>query len=102
MGGFELPYASRIPQFTGDSKILAAANHSVGFATFGGGGNALGREIVLFTTSDRDETMGHISFCNKLECGFCQEWFCWVVYMTYVTSSVFLLAGAENFGVTSA
>ena len=41
---------SRVPELTGNTKIFAAPHQGIGFAAFGGGGNAFGGEIVLFAS----------------------------------------------------
>jgi hypothetical protein len=47
---FELANPPRIPQFARNTQIFAASYKSVGFAAFGGRGDAIGIEVVLFAT----------------------------------------------------
>lgn len=42
---------TRIPEFACNTEIFTAAHKGVGFAAFGGGGNAIGVEVLLFATS---------------------------------------------------
>jgi hypothetical protein len=37
-----------IPEFARDTKILATAHQSIGFAAFGGGRDAIGVKVLLF------------------------------------------------------
>lgn len=53
----ELADPSRIPQFTGDAEIFAAADERVGAASFCRGRNAVGGEVVLFAAGDGDQSI---------------------------------------------
>ena len=56
--GHEAAHEARVPQFTGDTQVLAAAHQCVGLAAFGSGGNAVRGEVVLFAAGDGDESGG--------------------------------------------
>lgn len=47
---------ARIPKFTGDSEILAAAHQGVGLAAFCGGWNAVGVKVLLLAAGDRNQS----------------------------------------------
>lgn len=53
----ELPDPPRIPEFTCDPQILAAADECVGAAAFCCCWDAVGGEVVLFASSDGDEAV---------------------------------------------
>lgn len=55
--GHEALDESRVPEFGGDTQILAAAHQGVGLAAFGCGGDAIRVEIGLFATGYADETI---------------------------------------------
>ena len=42
----KFPDKPRVPQFTGDANVLAAAHQRIGFAAFGRGGDSLRREVI--------------------------------------------------------
>ena len=46
------PNEPGVPKFRGNAEILAAAHKGVGFAALGGGGNAVGVEVLLFAAGD--------------------------------------------------
>ena len=48
---------ARIPEFASDTEILTAADQGVGLAALRGGGDAIGGKVVLFTSSDGDESV---------------------------------------------
>ena len=47
----------RIPEFGRDAEVFAAPHQGVGFAAFGGGGDAVGVEVLLFAAGDGDEAV---------------------------------------------
>lgn len=57
----EFPDKAWIPKFASHSEILTAAHESVRLATFDGGRYAFRGEVILFSTSDGDE-----SICTNL------------------------------------
>jgi hypothetical protein len=46
-----------IPEFGGDTEILAATHQSVGLGTLDSGGDALGAEEVVYTLRLRDDAI---------------------------------------------
>jgi len=50
----ELAYEPRIPEFTRNTQILAAAHQGVGLAALGRGGDAVGVKVLLLATGDGD------------------------------------------------
>ena len=52
-----LPDPTGIPQLARNTQILAAAYKRVGATPLRGRGDAVGREVVLFTARDRDEPL---------------------------------------------
>ena len=46
---------SGIPELRGNSQVFAAAHERVGLTAFGGGGDAVGVEVLLFATGEGDE-----------------------------------------------
>jgi len=55
--GPELADPARIPQLAGDAEVLAAPHERVRAAPLGGGGDAVGGEVVLFAAGDGDQTV---------------------------------------------
>jgi len=53
----ELADEAGIPQLRRDAQILAAAHQRVGLAALGGGGDALGVEVLLFAAGDGDKSI---------------------------------------------
>lgn len=64
---YELPDKSRVPQFTSDAEVFAAAHQRVGFAAFGRGGDGLGREVVHLAARDGHESS--LRCCQSLSKG---------------------------------
>lgn len=52
----ELSDISWVPKLGRDTQVFAAAHQRVGFAAFGGGWDAGGIEVLLFTSGDTDES----------------------------------------------
>lgn len=52
---------ARVPQFTGDAQVFAAAHQSIGLAALGSGGDAIGVKVLLFAACNGDESCGYIS-----------------------------------------
>lgn len=46
-----------IPELGGDAEVFAAAHEGVGFAAFGGGGDAVWVEVLLFAAGYGDESV---------------------------------------------
>ena len=61
---YEFPDIPRVPQFTGDAKVFAAAHQRVGFTAFDRGGDGLGREVVHLAARDGHESRCAVSVCN--------------------------------------
>lgn len=53
----ELANIPRIPQFTGNAQVLAAAHKRIRATALRRGGDAVRREVVLFTAGNRDESI---------------------------------------------
>lgn len=51
----ELANPSRIPEFTGNAQVLAAAHQRIGPATFCGCWDAVRSEVILFAAGYRDK-----------------------------------------------
>lgn len=63
-----------IPQLAGDAEVFAAAHQGVGFAAFGGGGDAVRGEVVHFAAGDGDESVtaegiSFVALLNSREVG---------------------------------
>ena len=57
MRGLEFADESRVPEFAGDSEILATPHQCVGSTALRCSGDTVWREVILFTAGDRDETV---------------------------------------------
>lgn len=57
----ELADPARIPQFAGNAQILTAPDKRVGATSLRRGGDAVGREVVLFAAGDGDQTIPSVS-----------------------------------------
>ena len=66
---YELANESRIPQFTGYTKVLATSPQGYGFAALDCSGYGIGREIVLLAASDRHQSGEDISRYLRLRKG---------------------------------
>lgn len=58
----ELADPARVPEFTCNAKVFAAADECVGTAAFCCGWDSVGGEVVLFTTGHGDETAKVVRF----------------------------------------
>lgn len=54
----EFPDEAWIPEFAGDTEVLATAHQSVGLAAFDSGRDAFWGKVILFATSDGDKSVG--------------------------------------------
>lgn len=64
--GLEFPNPARIPQLAGDAQILTAPDEGVGLAPFRGRGDAVGTEVILLTTGDRNKPNQHLAYNHEI------------------------------------